>query len=347
MQNTQRIEAFLALGNNLESFIRHFNDENRGEKQTEFNQKLELAKAQNAWFDIDNQLFALNSWAQALQKENLIKWLSAYHFPESQNPKTVGIITAGNIPLVGFHDIVTVILSGNIAQIKLSSHDAVLIPYLLQMLTEIEPKMVYQFQCVEKLQNYDMVIATGSDNTARYFEAYFKHVPHVIRKNRTSAAVLTGDETSEDLQGLAQDILQHYGLGCRNITKLFLPANYNLDLIFNALYSWKELINHHKYANNYDYHKAIYLMENAKLTENGFVLFKEDERLFSPVSTVFYEFYSSMNEVEEKLDNLSEKIQCIVGLGEKFIDFGEAQRPKLWEYADHVDTMKFLISASK
>lgn len=343
MQISQRIDAFSVLANNLESFVQHFHQDSQSPSQLEFNQKIQLAKAKNGWFDIQNQLFAIDSWAKALQKDSLEKWLNAYQL-KTENPKTIGIVTAGNIPMVGFHDILSVIMTGNIAQIKLSSNDNVLIPYILNFISEIEPALQEQFNFVDKLENYDAVIATGSDNTARYFESYFADVPHLIRKNRTSVAVLQGLESTEELKGLAQDILQYYGMGCRNVTKLFLPKNYDLNLIFEPLYAWKDVINHHKYANNYDYHKAIYMMKEEPLLENGFLLMKEDEGLFSPISVVFYEYYESLNQVEEKLNANQEKIQCIIGKEANQIPFGKAQNPQLWDYADNVDTVKWLLN---
>lgn len=347
MQISQRIHAFSVLGSNLESFVNNFDAANSSASQEEFNQKIYQAKARNGWFDIENQLFAISSWAKALTQTNLEKWLSKYEIKDNSQAKKIGIITAGNIPMVGFHDILTVMMSGNKAQIKLSSNDSVLIPYVLGFLADIEPQFKNQFEIVEKLQGFDAVIATGSDNTARYFEAYFKDVPHLIRKNRTSIAVLSGNETEAELRGLAQDILQYYGLGCRNVTKLYVPKGYDLDLVFKPIFEWKNVINHHKYANNYDYHKAIYLMKDVDLLENGFLLMKEDEALFSPISTVFYETYEDKNQVLENLKTLEDKIQCIVGHSENQIPFGKAQAPELWDYADNVDSFDWLVTLNK
>lgn len=343
MQIFHRIEAFSVLGHNLESFAKDFETGVTTAAQQEFEQKLYYAKAKNGWFDIENQLFAIRSWAAALQKENLEKWVANYDFSKEIKPKTVGIITAGNIPMVGFHDILTVLMSGHSAQIKLSSHDDVLIPYVLKLLSDMAPEFEKRYEITDKLSGYDAVIATGSDNTARYFESYFRDVPHLIRKNRSSVAVLRGDESDEELQGLAQDILQYYGLGCRNVTKLFVPEGYDLDKIFAHLFAWKDVINHHKYANNYDYHKAVYLMKNTALTENGFLLMKEDENFFPPISTVFYEYYSDPEMVEQKLAGAVEQIQGVVGNAAGQIPFGQAQNPQLWDYADNVDTMEWLI----
>lgn len=213
----------------------------------------------------------------------------------------------------------------------------------MDLLFQIKPKFKEQYESVERLENYDAVIATGSDNTARYFEAYFKKVPNLIRRNRTSVAVLDGSETEKDLEGLAHDMLQYFGLGCRNITKLFLPKGYDIDKIFKALYPWKDIIHHHKYANNYDYFRTIYLMKQLPILENGFVLFKEGENFFSPIATVSYEFYEDKEKLREYLALNEEKIQTIVEKSENGIPFGHAQQPQLWDYADNVDTLKWLM----
>lgn len=344
MQTSNTKEAFSTLGNYIESFINNFNTSSHTEAQKKFNEKLQLAKAKNSWFTIENQLFALSSWSQALKAENLDKWLSQYNMKENSNYKTIGIVAAGNIPLVGFHDILTVILSGNKAQVKYSSKDDVLIPYLFDLLFEIQPCLKEFYERVDRLHDFDAVIATGSDNTARYFESYFKNVPNLIRKNRTSVAILDGSETQQELEGLAKDMLQYFGLGCRNVTKIYVPKDYDLDLVFNALFPWQEIINHHKYANNYDYYRTIYLMKVLPILENGFVLLKEDQGLFSPISCILYEFYEDKAEVKKQLSLNASKIQCVVGKGSDEIPFGDAQTPELWDYADNIDSMKWLLN---
>ena len=344
MHLENRIRTFSLLGLNLESFIKNYHDDCLTPAQEEIAQTLKLAEIKNAWFTIENQLYALSEWAKALKKENLEQWLSNYNL--STKNKNVGIVAAGNIPLVGFHDLLSVVLSGNNAIIKLSSNDEVLMKYMIHYLYDIAPEFKEIIKITDKLKDYDAVIATGSDNTARYFEAYFKDIPHIIRKNRTSVAVLTGEESPEDLENLSNDMLRYYGLGCRNVTKIYIPKGYDLNTIFEPLFKWKDIINHHKYANNYDYHKAIYLMKQIPITENGFVLMTEDKNLFSPISVIFYEEYDDLNTLVSQLNNLEDKIQCIVSkpINSKLktVNFGEAQSPKLWDYADGIDTINWL-----
>lgn len=344
MHLENRIKTFSLLGLNLESFIKNYNENCLTPAQEEINHILRQAKVKNPWFTIENQLYALAEWSEALKKENLEKWISKYDL--STKNKNIGIVAAGNIPLVGFHDLLSVVLSGNNAIIKLSSNDEILMKYMIHYLYDIAPEFKEIIKITDKLKNYDAVIATGSDNTARYFESYFKDIPHIIRKNRTSVAILTGEETKEDLENLSNDMLRYYGLGCRNVTKLFIPKDYDLNTIFESLFKWKDIINHHKYANNYDYYRTIYLMKQIPIIENGFVLMTEDENLFSPISVIFYERYEELNSLTERLKTIEDKIQCIVSnpinFDLKTINFGEAQSPKLWDYADGIDTINWL-----
>ena len=249
--------------------------------------------------------------------------------------------------MVGFHDILSVLISGNKALIKLSSNDALLIPFLLKYLSTVEPQFKDRFEITkDKLGNFDAVIATGSDNTARYFDYYFGKYPNIIRKNRNSVAVLNGSESKEDLIALSEDIFRYYGLGCRNVSKLFVPKDYNFDHFFEGMFSQKDIIDDDKYANNYDYNKAVFLMSNFKLLDNGFMTIKEDTSYTSPISSVFYEFYDDLNDVKERLNADKDKIQCIVSnqITENSLPFGSTQKPELWDYADNVDTIDFLLS---
>ena len=245
---------------------------------------IQLSKSYNGWFTENNIQFAFKSWEDALNEENLLKWTSKYDLEKVHNHH-IAIVLAGNIPLVGFHDLLSVLISGNRVIAKLSSNDKLLLPYLTKYLIAIEPefdgKIVFT---EERLEKFNAVIATGSNNTARYFEYYFGKYPNIIRKNRNSVAVLSGKETSEELKSLSNDIFRYFGLGCRNVSKIFIPKDYNFDAFFNAMFIWKEVINDNKYINNYDYNKAVYLMSNIKLLDNEFMLLKEDTGFSSPIS---------------------------------------------------------------
>ncbi len=310
-----------------------------------FKHQLKLANEHNGWFNKENLCFALKQWSQVLQTEPLEAWLSPYTLP-NKTPKTVAFIMAGNIPLVGFHDFISALVAGHHLRIKQSSNDSHLLPFLAVYLTHLSPELKGKIKfTTEQLKDFDAVIATGSDNTARYFEAYFKNHLSIIRKNRNSVAVLTGKETEADLEGLAEDIFRYYGLGCRNVSKIFVPKDYNFDAFFNAVYDWHPIINSAKYANNYDYNKAVYLMSEFDLIENGFLMLKEDERYGSPIATLFYEHYENLETLKERLKNDNKYIQCIVseGLLTKEIPFGHTQCPSLGDYADNVDTVDFLL----
>tara|TARA_R110002074_G_scaffold32501_3_gene90868 strand:- start:5057 stop:5827 length:771 start_codon:yes stop_codon:yes gene_type:complete len=254
---------------------------------------------------------------------------------------------AGNIPLVGFHDFLSVLISGHHVLVKQSSNDKHLLPYLAKYLEYAEPQFKGKIKFTEeKIENFDAVIATGSNNTARYFEYYFKNKPSIIRNNRNSVAVLTGNETSAELKNLSEDIFRYYGLGCRNVSKLFVPRGYKFETFFEAIYHWHPIVEKAKYANNYDYNKAVYLMSEFDMLENGFFMIKEDESYASPIATLFYEYYDDLSGLKETLEAKKEQIQCIVSNGfiKNEIAFGATQKPQLWDYADDVDSIKFLSS---
>lgn len=301
----------------------------------------------NAWFTARNVEHAVNSNGKMLNKEDLTSWLNRYNIDYNKESKNVGLILAGNIPMVGFHDVLCVLITGNHALIKASTQDARLIKYVLNMLVKIEPQLQSRYSFVERLKNFDAVIATGSNNTSRYFEFYFSKVPNIIRKNRNSVAVLTGNETTGQLYKLGHDIFDYFGLGCRNVSKLLVPENYDFTPFFEAIQPHENVINHHKYNNNYDYNKSIYLVNRNKHLDNGFLLVKEDERIVSPLAVVFYQQYKDNTSVEAILERESENIQCIVSTADvkaanQVVGFGESQQPALWDYADRVDTMDFL-----
>lgn len=313
---------------------------------------IDRSQEQNPWFTKKNMLFAIQTWADALKEEKIEKWFSQYHFPEISSIKTVGVVMAGNIPLVGFHDFISVLMSGHRVKAKLSSNDKYLLPLLAKYLEYLSPEFKSKIEFADGvLSDVDAIIATGSDNTSRYFDYYFGKYLHIIRKNRNSVAVLTGDETQEDLDALADDMMIYFGLGCRNVSKLFVPKDYDFDRIFSALMKYENLINYKKYANNYDYNKAVYLMstdkeERESLIDNGLVLLKEDVHYASPIGTIFFEKYEHLNDVKKILKNDVEKIQVVVSKADisNAIPFGQTQIPQLWDYADGVDTMSFLLS---
>ncbi|WP_288460861.1 acyl-CoA reductase [uncultured Chryseobacterium sp.] len=329
----------------LSQYIKDFlnkNQEDYNDNDSDFELLLKRSEIENPWFTIENQKFALKQWTDLLTEENIADWLKEYQI--SKTTKRVGLILAGNIPLVGFHDVISVVLSNHIPVIKLSSKDKYMIPFLLKKWNEFSEGNV-SFEFVERLENFDAVIATGSNNTARYLEYYFKNHLNIIRKNRTSIAVLKGDETDGELKLLAEDIFRYFGLGCRNVTRLFIPQDFVLDRLFESFLDFQEIINHNKYANNYDYNRAVYLLNQDKFWDNNFVMLKEDEKLFSPLSVINFSRYSSLDEVKSFIEENEENIQCVVAkeeLGLDSIKLGEAQNPGLNTYADNVDTMKFL-----
>ncbi len=341
MSTEKQILGLSQLGSYIKNFLEK-NPENYDESENEFSLLLRKSEMENSWFTQENQKFALKQWANLLTKENLENWLSNYRI--SKNPKKVGLILAGNIPMVGFHDVISVILSGNIPLIKLSSKDKQILPFLLKKWNEFSDGNV-KFEFVERLKDFDAVIATGSNNTARYLDYYFKDSLSIIRKNRTSVAVLNGNETNEQLQFLAEDIFRYFGLGCRNVTRIFIPKEMKLDRLFENFLNFSEIVNHNAYANNYDYNKAIYLLNQDKFWDNNFVMLKEDEALFSPLSVLNFSRYENLDEVKKFIEENEKSIQCIVAnpeLGLSSENFGEAQNPMLSTYADNVDTMRFL-----
>lgn len=354
MDLQQRINAFTALGTFLSQFTRDKIEQKDTIPHNEiffdgFKHQMKLAREHNGWFTEDNILYALEGWSNSLTEEHLNKWLESYAFAKADSPKTVAVIMAGNIPLVGFHDFLSVLIAGHNFIGKQSSNDKNLLPFLAKYLEYAEPEFKGRITFTEdKLPEHDAVIATGSDNTARYFEYYFGKKPNIIRKNRNSVAVLTGKETEDELKALGEDVFRYFGLGCRNVSKLYVPEDYNFDAFFKAMYPWHTMMDKAKYANNYDYNKAVYLMSLFDLLENGFLMLKEDESYGSPIATLFYEKYSSEETLSDKLKADAEKIQCVVSshFGESqntYISFGKTQQPELNDYADGVDTIAFLL----
>jgi hypothetical protein len=328
-----RINAFSKLGNYILTI-----------DKGDLDALIDEAKTQNAWFTSDNIKLALSGLASYLDHARLKRWTSAYS-TQREPLKTVGIIMAGNVPFVGFHDLLSVFISGNKGLIKLSSKDSILIPYMIAKLGEFEPAFNDRVVIAEQLKGFEAVIATGSDNSARYFEYYFAKYPHIIRKNRTSCAILVGNETEAELKQLGTDIFSHFGLGCRNVSKIYVPDGYNFATLFEPIESFNQIIHHHKYHNNYDYQKSIMLINNVRFLDNGFLMVTENERMVSPISVLYYERYRNLTELKSKLALHESRIQCIVGkTTPATISFGQAQFPELWDYADQIDTLKFLTS---
>lgn len=345
MKNENEIKAFEQLGKLMIALgqSESWKDYSIGITKSEFEQLEQLINKQfvlNGWFTKENVKKSLTALGELLTEVNLNSWLSNYSFKETPR-KRIGIIMAGNIPLVGFHDFISTVLSGNIAVCKLSSDDKTLLPALASHLITFEPSLKEKIEfTIGKIGKVDAIIATGSDNSMKYFEQYFGHLPHIFRRNRTSIAILNGNESKEELELLGRDIFQYFGLGCRNVSHLLLPKGFKIDLFFEAIVDYHDIVNHHKYANNYDYNKAVYLMNKAELLDNNFVLLRRTEDLFSPLGMVHYHFYESENELQNYIELHKEKLQVIVG--KEYTPFGMAQCPKLNDYADGVDTIEWL-----
>lgn len=332
MQLSERIFAFLQLGKKFSSLT-----------QKEKEQLYNRAKAKNAWFTFDNIDFSIQQIANNLTREKMDDWLQDYSLSISY-PKNIGLVTAGNIPLVGFHDFISVLLSGHNLMAKLSSQDEVLMKYVAQVIIEEQPEFKNKINFVEKLNNIDAIIATGSNNSSRYFEYYFGKYPNIIRKNRTSVAVLTGRENDTEYQGLGEDIFRYFGLGCRNVAKIYVPQNFNPAEFIERLTPWQVVNENHKYANNYDYNRSVYLLKQLPFWEGGYFLMLETEDLYSPLAVLYFEKYHDLTKLKSKIKNQENQLQCVVGNIDYpgALPFGQAQKPAWKDYADNLDTMKFL-----
>lgn len=332
MTKNERINAFTLLGD----YILNLTD-------LEFKSIALQAKSQNPWFTEENVRLALDGIASFLQAKKLNTWLDKYTLPPES--KKVALVMAGNIPLVGFHDVLCILLSGHKALIKLSSKDTFLPQHLLGKLIQIESRFSSSISYAEQLKDFDAVIATGSDNSSRYFEYYFGKYPNIIRKNRTSVAILDGTETNDDLKVLGKDVFSYFGLGCRNVAKLFVPSGYSFNKLFESWEFFHDIIHHHKYCNNYDYQKSIMLVNKIPFLDNGFVMIHENDKLISPISVLYYTTYQNVEELNSLVQVSSDKLQCVLGKHKPAtVAFGNAQLPELWDYADQVDTLDFLCT---
>lgn len=333
-----RIKALAQLGEKL-----RFLDD------AEWQLVMEEAKARNGWFTLESQQLALNAIREDMLDEfKLDQWVKPYEGLASKEPKKIGLILAGNIPAVGFHDVLSCLLSGHYALIKASEKDRVLIQHLLKLLVEIEPNFQYQFEFTEQLKSMEAVIATGSNNTGRYFHTYFDKYPNIIRNHRNSVAILTGQESDETLYTLGADIFTYFGLGCRNVSKIFVPEGYNFGQLMEVLHQYNEIVLHHKYKNNFDYNIALYLLNRVQYINNGCLILLEDKRLASRIASLHYEYYDEPTLLAERLKEDAENIQCIVSSVQiqnlATLPPGQSQRPALSDYADGTDTLSFLNS---
>ena len=343
MKIQERIDAFAELG----AVIRDSLSGKEIKKASGLNELIQNQHLLNPWFTPENVTFATSAIAGELTPENLAKWTNSYpQLQHETNPVKAGIIMAGNIPLAGFHDFISVLISGNHLVAKTSSKDSELIVKLAGILCLIEPRFRDYIEFTEgQLGNFDVIIATGSNNSSRYFDHYFGKYPNIIRKNRNSIAFIEGSETNAELKNLGSDIFSYFGLGCRNVSKIFIPEGYDPVSLTTKWKSFSSLIKHFKYGNNYDFSKAVYIVNKENFIDTGYLLLKEDKGLSSPVAVLYYEYYASVSAFQSETELLKDKIQCIVGHGH--IPFGKAQSPHLWDYADGIDTLQFLSKKNK
>ncbi len=343
MNLQERIDAFAELGEVLRNYL----SGNENESVSGLTSLINSQYLANPWFTPDNVTFAISAIANELTTENLLKWTNAYPQLQAEvKPLRVGVIMAGNIPLVGFHDFISVLISGNHLKAKTSSKDSSLIIKLSEILCSINPGFRQKIEFTpDHLKDFDVVIATGSNNSSRYFEYYFGRYPNIIRRNRNSIAIIEGGETKTEMERLGSDIFLYFGLGCRNVSKIFIPAGFDISTLTRNWEQFSGVVRHNKYANNYDFNKALFLVNKEKYSDTGFLLLKEDKNLSSPVGVLNYEYYDSPGALQKETDLLKDKIQCVAG--RRFMPFGEAQSPHLWEYADGVDTIEFLSKKNK
>jgi hypothetical protein len=339
MNLDERIKAFTKLGEILRDSLQG----NTGSYNTKINSLIDYQYHQNQWFTSENVRYALESIAQSLEEEKLRKWTERYSLLiKNGSPKRVGVIAAGNIPLAGFHDMLSVLISGNCLVCKTSSKDSELLVFIADLLCSIDKRFSGNIEFTnETLKNFDVIIATGSNNSSRYFEYYFGKYPNIIRKNRNSVAILEGAETAEEIELLGNDTFLYFGLGCRNVSKIFLPEGYDLSVFAESWNKYYSLVSHSKYSNNYDFNKAVFIVNREKYFDSGYFLMKVDQSISSPVSVINYEYYNSYEKLMHHIDTQKDRIQCIVS--KHHVPFGKAQSPDLWDYADGIDTLDFLL----
>ena len=346
MNINSRIKLLTKLGRFFSDYLKKNNEEFNEILFNLTNKKVEEVKYQNSFFDFENVMNCFEYWAQHLNEKNLKKLFPNHKIKKSKN---ILIIMAGNIPLVGFHDFLCVFICGHKSIIKKSSKDNILYNLIFDLLLGWDPKFKNCFKIIEKVNlEIDAVIATGNNSSTHFFEKYFKKYPKIIRKNRNSVAILNGEESQEDLKKLMKDTFLYYGLGCRSVSKIFVPENYNFDSIFKASMEWKKILNNNSYNNNYTYNKSVFLLNNEKFFDNGLFILKESKKIGSPISVLYYEKYDSLYNLKKYLEVNKDKLQCIVcnNLVKKSTKFGMTQSPSLLEFADNVNTVDFLLKVN-
>lgn len=346
MHTDRRIEDFARLGELLLKASAGI-DKPLSDAPRELVMAAKRAGEANAWFTEANIRYMLDALGRSLDADDLERWMAMYGGRKARRQADVAVVMAGNIPAVGFHDFLCVLMAGHRIKAKLSSDDRYLLPAMAGLLREINPEYRDLIEFSDgAVKDFDAVIATGSNNTARYFNYYFGRYPHIIRRNRNGLAVISGGESREELAAIGEDIFTYFGLGCRNVSRLIIPEGYDFSVFFNAIEGYRLVAEHHKYRNNYDYNKSIFLVNGEPHYDNGFLLLKEDAGISSPVSVLYYEKYSSIQDVNEYIEREAINIQCVVS-GDKAVDGsippGRTQHPRLWDYADGEDTMAFLL----
>jgi len=340
-----RIKAFEKLGILFSNNISKNSSKEPTHWSSELNKAIDTSYKYNTWFTEDSVKQALNEWSKQLNYSNIKQWTDQYQLTDKSDKK-IAIIMAGNLPLVGFHDLLCGLILNFNCIVKLSSDDKILIPFIIEFLDSVLPGIKNKVEfTTNPIKDFSGVIATGSNSSFKYFEYYFGSYPNVLRKTRHSIAVLDGNESVEDLKNLGNDIFTYFGMGCRSVSKLLVPKGYDFDLLFNALFKFKDIINHNKYVNNYDYNKAVYLMSEQKFIENGFVILKEDEKLGSPIGCLFFEYYENSKDLNTYISNIKDSLQCVVSNLNipNSTSFGSSQKPNIDDYADNINTLDFLL----
>ena len=336
MELSQRIKGLTGLG----KYLNHINKD-------DLDELIHVVRGRNSWFNEESILLSLEGLKQLLREQIILEFVKKYDFSDCKDKK-IGIVMAGNIPAVGFHDLLLVLLTGSSAIVKLSQQDDVLMKFVINILLDIESE--FKIEIVEKmsLDSLDGVIATGSDNTSRYFESYFSRIPNIIRKNRVSVAVLNGLETAKEIESLGSDIFQYFGLGCRNVSKIYVPYGFDFPKMLDNLMCFENITQQHKYDNNYTYHKSVYLINGRKHYDTGFLLITEDKLIHSPLSVLYYEYYDDTKTLFNTLESIKDKLQCvatnILKDNKMVVPIGQTQYPSIEDFADGVDVVKFILS---